>query len=417
MIVQTVAQTGCAPVSAPPWSSCVLIMKMVLGCDPENGCYGFHQFGNNEELLPVLDPPRKRKKRVVYYEVGNLNAETYLGSENLPNYVTQNFGFEGEDNTDRLIISYKVRSRVVDKVYVTQHDRAFSGRFSPNDTYEISSELIQALQSPYMEVTSFLTQMGYYGDIPVVGSCDNEYTNYQSEQISTFNNYSCSTVQIEHSNASGHYSVAVCGNVTVNNREITFNEPAYYSGVQYNYRRPKASKTPRAVVKWCDNENTNYQSEQIVSTFNNYSCSTVRIEHRDASGHYSVSVCGGGNVTVNNRKITFNKPAYYSGVQHNYRRPKASKTPRAVWPSYSMSELEGLYRRYDKEDKGGSRGSDIIKILLGAGALLLAVKCFSWLGSCLEVDENISKSISRISRTPRIPLSFRNTHVMLDYVF
>ena len=38
--------------------------QLVSDCQPEKGFYGFHQFGNIEELLPVLNRPRKRKKQV-----------------------------------------------------------------------------------------------------------------------------------------------------------------------------------------------------------------------------------------------------------------------------------------------------------------------------------------------------------------
>lgn len=37
--------------------------QLVSDCQPENGFYGFHMFGNIEELLPLLD--RRNKKRQV----------------------------------------------------------------------------------------------------------------------------------------------------------------------------------------------------------------------------------------------------------------------------------------------------------------------------------------------------------------
>ncbi|XP_034543450.1 uncharacterized protein LOC117815687 isoform X2 [Notolabrus celidotus] len=310
---------------------CVLIMKLVSDCHPERGCFGFHLFGNMEELLPVLDQPgKKRKKRVLYYEVGNLNTETYPGSEDLPAYVTQNYGFEGDYNTDRLIISYQARSRVVKTVYVTQHERDFSGCFCPDETYEISSELIQALQSPLVDLTSFLTQMGFYKEIPVVRWCEEEI--YDDEE------------------------------------EI------------YDYE------------------------EQMFDSFYNYTDSTVRTEQSDPFGYFSASFSDPYTVHSNVSITTHNnRPvANYSGVRQRY----------------ITSGWERPYRGrgFDKEDEGSSRGGgfSFLRLLLGAGALLLAVKCFSWMRSCWQVEETFPK---RIQSIPRIPLSYWHTHPMLDYTY
>lgn len=82
--------------------------------------------------------------------------------------MRENYGLVGNcvnHNTDRVIISFQVRTRVVETVYVTEHEGGGSGRFSPGRTYEISFELIRALQSPQLDITTFLTQMGYYRDI------------------------------------------------------------------------------------------------------------------------------------------------------------------------------------------------------------------------------------------------------------
>ncbi|KAF7649832.1 hypothetical protein LDENG_00135320 [Lucifuga dentata] len=103
--------------------------------------------------------------KVAYYEVGNLNKESHPGSSNLPSYVRENYDFKychGNDNMDRIIISYQVTTRVIKKVYITEHGGVVFGRFSPDRTHEISPELIQALQSPYLDRTTFLTLMGYH---------------------------------------------------------------------------------------------------------------------------------------------------------------------------------------------------------------------------------------------------------------
>ncbi|KAK2815553.1 hypothetical protein Q5P01_026020 [Channa striata] len=153
----------------------VVIMKLVPACQPERGSYGFHWFGNAEELLPVLTRPRRsnNNRQAMYFEVGNLNTESYPTSANLPTYVRENYGLDGNHsayNIDRIIISYQVRTRVLETVYITEHDGAFSGRFSPNRTYEISSELIQALQNPLLDLSTLLTQMDYYRNIQVFQS-------------------------------------------------------------------------------------------------------------------------------------------------------------------------------------------------------------------------------------------------------
>lgn len=57
---------------------------------------------------------------------------------------------------------------------------------------------------------------------------------------------------------------------------------------------------------------------------------------------------------------------------------------------------------------GGSGGGiSLLKILLGAGVLYLAAKCFSWLWSSEQGDVN-----EKVLRTGPW-----RTHVMLDYVY
>ncbi|KAM9314764.1 uncharacterized protein KZ484_024427 [Pholidichthys leucotaenia] len=143
----------------------VVVMKLVSNCQPENGSYGFHLFGNMEELLPVLSRAKKRRTKVSYFGVGNLNRERHPDSVNLPAYVRENHGFGGDSNIDRIIIGYQLSTRLVEMVYITEHNGAFLGRFRPEGTYQISSELILALQDPGLDLTAFLTMMGYYGNM------------------------------------------------------------------------------------------------------------------------------------------------------------------------------------------------------------------------------------------------------------
>lgn len=58
-----------------------------------------------------------------------------------------------------------MQTRLVETMHVTKHDEGFSGRFSPHGTYKVSCELIQVLQNPELDITTFLNHMGYYTDI------------------------------------------------------------------------------------------------------------------------------------------------------------------------------------------------------------------------------------------------------------
>ncbi|XP_043968979.1 uncharacterized protein LOC122828946 isoform X1 [Gambusia affinis] len=146
------------------------VMKLVSGCQPENGAYGFHRFGNMEELLPVLHKPKKNKssRQLLYFVVGNLSTQSYPQSADLPAFVRENLGADGVSNSDRIIISYQVKTRLVGKVYVTEHDDADVGGFRSDGTHEVSSQLIRLLQNPQLDLSSLLTQMGYYDDVEML---------------------------------------------------------------------------------------------------------------------------------------------------------------------------------------------------------------------------------------------------------
>nr|XP_015828834.2 uncharacterized protein LOC107394415 [Nothobranchius furzeri] len=148
------------------------VMKLASDCQPENSVYGFHHFGNTEEILPVLCKHKNKKSRrqLVYYVVGNLNTKTYPKSAELPKFVRENYEMDSSANIDRIIISYQVQNRKVEKVYITEHDDERYGRFQYDRTHEILPELIQALQNPQQELSTFLTQMGYYGDVETQNS-------------------------------------------------------------------------------------------------------------------------------------------------------------------------------------------------------------------------------------------------------
>lgn len=90
-------------------------------------------------------------------------------------------GYCGDYNIDRIIISYHVRTRTVETVYVTEHGGEVFGGFSPDRTYEISFEIIQVLQSPQLGLTTFLTQMGYYSDFQLVQANNIDGTHHSED--------------------------------------------------------------------------------------------------------------------------------------------------------------------------------------------------------------------------------------------
>lgn len=335
----------------------VLVMKLVSDCQPERGFFGFHLFGNNEGLLPVLSRPRRgmSKRKMAYFEVGNLNTETYPSSANLPTYVRENYEFNGNCvnyNIDRIIISYQVRTRVVETVYVTEHDTAVFGRFSPDRTHEISCELIQALQNPQLDLTTFLTQMGYYGDMVVV----------QDNNIN----------------------------------ETHYPEPS--AQPMYNMVQTNSGSTTME-----QSDNLRFFSEAFNQQLN------VNIEpfSSDQQGYYTV------NITQYNSGLAVE-------VQPKYRRPKAKKRQQALWQSYCHSEWERAYKGFAEESNkrnggggGGGGGIGLIRILLSVGALYLAARCFSWLRSWWNSDLNEHVLKMMPWRTP----SYQRTHIMLDYVY
>ncbi|XP_030589850.1 uncharacterized protein LOC115783239 isoform X2 [Archocentrus centrarchus] len=156
--------------------------------------------------------------KVTYFEVGNLNTETYPASANLPAYVRENYrsGSKGTNyNIDRIIIGYRVKTRVVETVYVTEHDAAMFGRFRSDRTYEISSELIQALQNPQLDLTTFLIQMGYYVSV-VQGIEEIPYSDPPAQQMY---------------NAVQNYSRPTAAAQQVYSYPCSYNQHGYYSDV------------------------------------------------------------------------------------------------------------------------------------------------------------------------------------------
>uniref|UniRef100_A0A3P8XXX5 Uncharacterized protein n=2 Tax=Esox lucius TaxID=8010 RepID=A0A3P8XXX5_ESOLU len=73
--------------------------------------FGFHPFHDNDQLLPDRGFP--------FYEVGNLGAPK---ADELLGYIRENYTGKNDDsNIDRIIISLQP-DKVLDRIYVTQHD-------------------------------------------------------------------------------------------------------------------------------------------------------------------------------------------------------------------------------------------------------------------------------------------------------
>lgn len=317
----------------------VNVLKMVSDCEPGQGFFGFHVFGNVEELLPVLSTTRKRKnkRQLSYFEVGNLNTETYPASADLPAYVRENYGLDanyGDYNSDRIIISYQARSRMVEAVYVTEHDDDAFGRFRADRTFEVSCDLIRVLQNQQLDVSTLLFQMGYYDDM-------------QETQ---------------------HHEPSV---QEVFDMMQTFSRGDFFSGAFDQFMEPFS-----------------FDQQWMFDT--------------TPSNSRTVARC--------------------SQVKH--KKPKTKKKPRVVrrsyrepnWEPYWEPRREQQYRVFAEEPKkkGGGGGFSLFRILLGAGALYLAFKCFSWwLRSCWKADWRESSLIMNPWRAQ----SHQPAHVMLDYVF
>ncbi|XP_030643998.1 uncharacterized protein LOC115824055 [Chanos chanos] len=139
--------------------------NLVCKCHPQRGDYGFHHFGNFEEIVPVLSREGGEK----YFEVGNLNMESYPEAQNLPDYVREDYDmlmltYNRDKNRDRVIVRLRPDS-IVPKVYVTEHSlNGESGSFDRERTHLLDPELIAYIRDPELELSTFLRQSGYSPD-------------------------------------------------------------------------------------------------------------------------------------------------------------------------------------------------------------------------------------------------------------
>ncbi|KAJ8402482.1 hypothetical protein AAFF_G00365650 [Aldrovandia affinis] len=133
---------------------------MTAQCDPRRGDYGFHHFGNYEELLPVL--PRGQGDK--YFVVGNLNPETCLGAQDLPDYVREDYDrlmVSRDRNKDRIIVRL-LPDNSISKIYITQH-HGWHGHFDAKSTYCVSTDLVSSIKNPELDLATYLTRTGFDG--------------------------------------------------------------------------------------------------------------------------------------------------------------------------------------------------------------------------------------------------------------
>uniref|UniRef100_A0A6Q2Y7G7 Uncharacterized protein n=1 Tax=Esox lucius TaxID=8010 RepID=A0A6Q2Y7G7_ESOLU len=115
--------------------------------NPNKKAFGFHPFYDNDQLL--LD------RGFPFYEVGNLGAPK---ADELPGYVRENYTRKNDDsNIDRIIISLQP-DKVLDRIYVTQHDH-HRGAFDPQRTFRISKRLIDIISR--LDLDELLKKTGY----------------------------------------------------------------------------------------------------------------------------------------------------------------------------------------------------------------------------------------------------------------
>uniref|UniRef100_A0A8C9RY79 Uncharacterized protein n=1 Tax=Scleropages formosus TaxID=113540 RepID=A0A8C9RY79_SCLFO len=131
--------------------------------DPKSEAYGFHYYGNKENILPSI----RNLKNYSYYVVGNLYDNEDLPSDvRLPEYVTDEFlsskKFDSNDqnNRDRIIVR-RTPFGSIDQVYITQHynyGSIYGSKYDQNNTYKIGTELLKQIRN--MQREAFLKLFG-----------------------------------------------------------------------------------------------------------------------------------------------------------------------------------------------------------------------------------------------------------------
>ncbi|XP_032418725.1 uncharacterized protein LOC116719962 isoform X2 [Xiphophorus hellerii] len=301
--------------------------------------------------------------KLLYFVVGNLSTRSYPRSADLPAFVRENLGADGVSNSDRIIISYQVNTRLVDKVYVAEHDDADAGQFRSDGTHEVSSRLIRLLQNPQLDLSSLLTQMGYYDDVEMLQDAQDP-----SVQM---------MLSMMQNDPTGFFSQAFSRQLDLDRFCSSTNPDCSGSLVCYTTlqkkkkkKKKKSSKKPKPLRElswrssWSDPYRDYYEDYWIRSSY------------------------GSG---------------YGSGYGSSYGSGYGSR---------------GSY------GKGGGGGfSWFLKLVLKTGALYLAARCLFWLVRNIwssnwddELLQRIPGWTSLYPSHPSYP-RFPRTHIMLDYVY
>ena len=102
-------------------------------CDPVTGEYGFHPFGNEEDLLPRLPDGQP----LGYFTIGNLHSPH---AQDLPYDVRKDYDPNDPlSNEDRVLVKYNENTQRVSDIFISEH-------YNKARTYIISPKLLTFLR-------------------------------------------------------------------------------------------------------------------------------------------------------------------------------------------------------------------------------------------------------------------------------
>ncbi|CAL8290263.1 unnamed protein product [Arctogadus glacialis] len=102
-------------------------------CDPVAGEYGFHPFGNEEDLLPRLPDGQP----LGYFTIGNLHSPH---AQDLPYDVRKDYDPNDPlSNEDRVLVKYNENTQHVSDIFISEH-------YNKTRTYIIGPKLLAFLR-------------------------------------------------------------------------------------------------------------------------------------------------------------------------------------------------------------------------------------------------------------------------------